>query len=87
MDLNDESKKLEVEGSYGYFTILAVKFTSSEQQIERYCTATSSKELQHFGQVLQWEGVELAGKHGKHSANQGGLRSNKEWVSSRGLHV
>lgn len=53
MDLNDESKKLEVEGSYGYFTILAVKFTSSEQQIERYCTATSSKELQHFGQVLQ----------------------------------
>ncbi|CAD8101917.1 unnamed protein product [Paramecium primaurelia] len=31
----DEQKKMENEGSYGYFTILAVKFTSSEQQIDR----------------------------------------------------
>lgn len=27
----DENKKMENEGSYGYYTLLAVKFTSSEQ--------------------------------------------------------
>lgn len=32
---NDELKKLDTDGTYGYFTLLAIKFTSSEQQIER----------------------------------------------------
>lgn len=30
IEINDDSKKIDNEGSYGYFTLLAVKFTSSE---------------------------------------------------------
>ncbi|KAM3132824.1 hypothetical protein pb186bvf_015129 [Paramecium bursaria] len=31
----DDGKKMDTDGSYGYFTMLAVKFTSSLQQIDR----------------------------------------------------